>query len=215
MAEPGFLPSKVRSPCRSGLACKLNGSFAAGVLEKTGRKEASPMTRFVDEGRIPRALEAAGSEDVPPLAADVRGLSRAIKDLEAQLKSFIKINKVLESDLADARRQVTDLNEERDAMVAKVQDLARALASSEHGVHEMMRLVDRLRAERDDASEEAACLNTQFSEAMAKIEELHCELEAHRERKQELEVRVKRLQRQLYAAGGAGVVPKYRSQEVT
>lgn len=125
-----------------------------------------------------RLRESIRPAEVPPLTADVSGLSRAIKDLEAQLRSFVKINQTLESDLADARRQVADLNEERDAMAAKVHDLARALASSEHGVHEMMRLVDRLREERDNASEEAACLNEQFSEAKEKIEELHRRLDA-------------------------------------
>lgn len=94
--------------------------------------------------------ESSQSAGVPPLAADLRGLSTAIKDLEAQLRNYIRINRALELDLADARRQVADLNEERDAMAAKVQDLARALASSEHGVHEMMRLVDRLREQKEE-----------------------------------------------------------------
>ena len=149
--------------------------------------------------RLSESIRPAG---VPPLAADVRGLSRVIKDLESRLRSFVKINRALESDLAKALRQVADLNDERDALAVKVRDLARALASSEHGVHEMMQLVDRFRGERDDASEEAAYLNEQFSEAMEKIKKLHCQLDAHREQKKELEGRVKRLQEQLNAAAG-------------
>jgi chromosome segregation ATPase len=210
----------------------------------TRRKEASQMTRCADKSRIAGILkdykadgvstEAGRSAGIPPLTADLRGLFMAIKDLEAQLRSFIRINQTLESDLADARRQLSDLNEERDhlvqrveemeaeavpmeelrvevkqlhrerdTMAAKVHDLARALASSEHGVHDMMLLVDRVRVERDDASEEAACLNAQFSEAMEKIEDLHRELETHREQKEVLEVRLKRLQEQLEATSGA------------
>jgi chromosome segregation ATPase len=114
-----------------------------------------------------RLKESNRATGVPPLAADLWGLSTAIKDLESQLKDFIRINRALESDLAKARRQVVDLNQERDAMAAKVRDLAHALATSEHGVHE-----------------------------------LHRKLDAHQKQKQELEVRVKRLQDQLCAAAG-------------
>jgi chromosome segregation ATPase len=114
-----------------------------------------------------RLKESSRSADVPPLAADLWGLSTAIKDLESQLKDFIRINQALESDLAEARRQVADLHEERDVMAAKVRDLAHALATSEHGVHE-----------------------------------LHRKLDAHQKQKQELEVRIKRLQDQLCAAAG-------------
>ncbi len=91
------------------------------------------MTRCTDKRRIAGILkgykadgvspEASRPAEIPPLTSDLRGLSMAIKDLEAQLKSFIRINQTLESDLADARRQLSDLNEERDRLVQRIEEM--------------------------------------------------------------------------------------------
>ena len=136
---------------------------------------------------------------------DLADARRQVAELNEERESLIRRIEEMEAgavSMGELRMEVKQLHRERDAMAAKVHDLARALASSEHGVHEMMRLVDRLRVERDDASEEAACLNAQFSEAMEKNEELQSKLDAYREQKEELEVRVKLMQEQLYATAG-------------
>lgn len=108
----------------------------------TRQKEAVQMAGSARKCQIRRILE---DDAIPPLIVDLRELSMAIKDLEAQLRRFIRINQALESDLVDAHRQVMNLTEERDNLVRRIEKMEEKAVPLE----EMREEVKQLQKERD------------------------------------------------------------------